>query len=146
MWSKYLVGLGLILATASNAKAQTVVTPTAIEFDDSDYSAIDGGQQVVTSYVIELWTPGSDTTQGTPQGPVTQPIPKAQATQVAGQAATRRTILVSSWGIAIPQGPTWVATVKTIGPGGTARSAASNPFTQPIPVRAPKAVTNVQVK
>lgn len=127
------------------ARAQTVVSPVAAEFDDSDFAALDGGQPVVVAYVIELWTPGTDTTQGSPQSTSMQ-VAKGLTTQVVGQPVTRRRLLLTTASLAIPPGPTWVATIKSIGPtGGTARSAVSNPFMVPIPVRAPKAVTGLVV-
>ena len=137
----------LLLLLPTVARAQTVMSPTRLEFDDVDYAAVDGGQPVVTGYVLELWTPGTDTTgQTPPQQQSSAMIPKSQATQVAGAAVTRRTIPLAQWGLIVPQGPTFVATVRSVGPGGTARSAASNPFTVPIPVRAPNAVTNLHVQ
>jgi hypothetical protein len=128
----------LLVFAARLGHAQAIMAPTAVEFDDADYDTA-----TVDSYVLEIWTPGSDTVNGQPMM-VSTPIPKAQAT-LSGTVQTHRQIIAANWALAIPRGPTFVATLRSLGPGGTARSAASNPFSFPLLVPAPRAVTGLTV-
>lgn len=140
-----LVALLFVLGIAAQAEAQApVVSPGRVEFTAVDHNALDGTQNVITHYVVELWAPGSDTTLGSPS--VTgQDVPKGTTGAVTG-SANRYSLTLANWGLTVPPGPTWVMTIRAKGPGGTARSAASNPFSYPIPVRAPQAPTNVVVQ
>ncbi len=133
---------GLLMLAALPAAAQTpVITPTRAEFTDLDFTEGDNvGQSVVTGYYLEIWTPGSDTTGSTPPIQQSPFIPKNQTTQQVAGTVNARVLPSAVWGIVIQQGPTFVATIKSVGPGGTARSAVSNPFTFPLPARVPRAV------
>ncbi len=137
--------VALLMLAALPAAAQNpppVVTPTRAEFTDLDFDAGDDvGQPVVTGYYLEIWTPGADTTGSTPPLQQSPFIPKNQTVQNTATNNPLARILPSTvWGIVITQGPTFVATIKSVGPGGTARSAVSNPFTFPLPSRVPRAV------
>ncbi len=134
----------VLLSSAAYAQTTPVVSPTEVQFTSDDMTSVDGGQQVITEFVFELWAPGTDTTSALPQVQ-SLAIPKATATPVAGVVNRYRVLLTEVPSLQIPKGPTWVMTVLTRGPGGTARSAISNSFTVPIPVRAPHAVTGVVV-
>lgn len=137
----------LVLASAALAEAQTgpVVTPGSVQWDQSDHNALDGTQNVITHYVLEIWAPGSDTVSGSPAR-TSADIPKGTVTPVAG-SANRYVLTRTNWlGLDVPLGPTWVMTILSKGPGGTARSPISNSFMFPIPVRAPKPATGVTVQ
>ncbi len=140
----------LVLLLANSARAQIaapVISPGGVEFNDDDFAALDNGQPVVTGYILEIWAPGSDTTGTNP--PVAQSgqvITKINTIPIAQQPITARRIPVTTWGFDTPKGPTYVMTVKSVGPGGAVRSAVSNQFTFPLPVRLPTAVTGVVVK
>lgn len=95
---------------------QTVSNPSTVTFGSPDHNATQNGQPVVTRYDFELWS--SDDTKviatlsmGKPTSSTTTVTYSQLATLLAGQ----------------PFG-SYVSHVAAVGPGGTARSVASNPF------------------
>lgn len=139
-----LLGLLLLAAPAeAQAPPPPVVSPTKVEFESLDHNTLAGTENVITHYVVELWSPGSDTVLGSPA--LSSPdLPKSVASQVAG-SANKYAIRIQDWGVTVPPGPTFVMTIRAKGSGGTARSAVSNPFNFPITVPAPRAPTAVTV-
>lgn len=100
--------------------AQTVVDPRLAEFDPSPdhHSFASGGQAIVQSYLLELYRVG----ESLPFRSVSLGKP-APATD-----GKIRVDLVSALGTLPAGGVDYEARVSAVGPGGSAASATSNPF------------------
>jgi BACON domain-containing protein/all-beta uncharacterized protein len=108
------------LFTASPAVAQTTMDPTRAEFSpsaDHDATAPDGSA-VVTSYRLDLFLSGAaQPFQSTSLG---KPVPDGD-----GIIRVDLTSILVGWPVA---GTVYAADVAAVGPGGSAASAMSNPF------------------
>lgn len=137
----WLLGTVAYAQTVHAQTTTTTINPNEACFVAPDYTATDPGGIVLASFQLEVWAPGSDTTRVGPllAGP---DIPKTLATPDATTPG-RYCLAASTWGTTIPKGPTYVATILSKGDGGSARSAVSNPFSFPLPVRAPLPVTGL---
>lgn len=128
----------LCLLYAWPVGAQTVYNPTLIEFSSPDHDT------QVTNYAVEYWMQGVDPTTGSPVSAAF--IDKTKMTVVAGSSPLLYRVLLSDFSpiLGIPVGPTYVARVKAIGPGGESpRSAPSNPFASAV---APATPTSVSIR
>lgn len=99
---------------------QTVQSPTTVEFTASpDHNATDNGTAVLTRYDVEIYTQANQTAVVRTIN-IGKPTP-AQTTNLISYTQLRPEL---------DQLPvnTYVAKVVAVGPGGTGRSAASNPF------------------
>ena len=135
---KYLLTALLTLLPISAFAQVVVVDPNTIEFTSPDHVTQIDGQPVIVTYVFEVWSPGTDTTGGSPVLSSPTPIPKATATVVAGTTPIRYRLKITDIGFIVTPGPEWVATIKSIGPTGlTSRSPVSNSFKFPLAMRAP---------
>ena len=108
-----------VTVTVSNSSV--VVNVKTVEFTSPDHVTLSSsGVPVVSGYQLEIWTAGSNTTTGTPYR--TSDLGKPSAT------STLITVNQETFLAALPKGQQFVATVRATGPGGSARSAASNTF------------------
>jgi regulation of enolase protein 1 (concanavalin A-like superfamily) len=109
-------GVSVTIATS------VIVNARSVSFTSLSQNAIaTDGQAVITSYELEVWTAGSNTTTGTPY-----------RTSNMGKPATTSTDLTidqQAFFAALPTNQQFISTVRAVGPGGSARSDASNAFT-----------------
>lgn len=137
----------LLLAAPSSAQTGTpLVNPTHIQFTSESHTEKGpSGEDVLTTYKVEFWLPGDDMITGAPRLS-TIDLAKGLFSAVPSTAPVKYELRLDALGVAIPVGPTYQATVLTKGPAGYGpRSAASNPFTYPLPTPLPKAAGAPQV-
>ena len=104
------------LLLPASVSAQVIVNPTQVEFSASpDHAVSFGGLALVTKYELVI------TRQGLPTLPVVPVVDLGKPTPTANL------ITVSMPG-GLPNNTVLVATVRTVGPGGTTPSVASDPF------------------
>lgn len=120
----------LVLASALPVSAQTTtLNPSTVTFTASpDHTTTLGGTAVLTSYVVEVYD-GASLVKSTDVG---KPTPAANGDI---------TVPLSSQSLA--KNKVFTAQVAAVGPGGTSRSAPSNPFAYP---GAPAAASSVRVQ
>lgn len=95
-----------------------VPNPTAVDFAPSpDHSATQNGAAVLTRYDLEIYTP-------TGSMPVQAATSLGKPTPVGGLITYSQLATV----LATVAPGTYVAKIASVGPGGTSRSANSNPF------------------
>jgi hypothetical protein len=114
-----VVALAVMLGPIA-ANGQTVVDATAAEFEPSvDHNVTDSGTAVVASYVLQFFPLGGSTPSHTIN--MGKPDP--------GVDGLIRFPFTSRLTTPLVPGTTYQASVLAVGPGGTAPSALSNPFT-----------------
>ena len=108
-----------VAVTVSNASP--LVVGSTVQFTSADHLAtLPDGRGTVDSYTLEVWLPGSNTTTG-------QPF----ATSSLGKPVSTTTTMTVDWQSffgTLPKGQEFFTTVTATGPGGSARSTASNSF------------------
>jgi hypothetical protein len=101
-----------------------VTNARSVTFSSSSQNAtMADGRPVVSSYRLEIWTAGSNTTTGTPYRTSDMGKPSTSSTTL--------TIDQSTFFAGLARNQQFIATVSAIGPGGTARSDPSNVFVMP---------------
>jgi regulation of enolase protein 1 (concanavalin A-like superfamily) len=99
-----------------------VVNARSVSFTSPSQNALmTDGQAVVTSYELEVWTAGSNTTTGTPYRTSNMGKPDTTSTEL--------TIDQQAFFAALPKNQQFISTVRAVGPSGSSRSDASNVFT-----------------
>jgi hypothetical protein len=135
-----VVLVGLLVGLAGAAAAQTTITldPQILEFDPSlDHNVTDlAGVFVVSSYQFDAIAQNTLGAIALTYG-LGKPVPSPTDGKIRVNLAT----LLST----ITPNATYYATVTTIGPGGSAVSAPSNPFGHATASAAPRAATNVRL-
>jgi hypothetical protein len=97
------------------------INARSVAFDSPSHNSTgSGGQAIVTSYRLEIWNAGSGTT-GTPLYTSDMGKPTSSTTSLTIDQAT--------FFSGLPRNQQFIATVSAVGPGGSARSDASNAFT-----------------
>jgi hypothetical protein len=105
------------------AGSGVVTNARSVTFTSASHNeTLPGGQPVVSSYLLEIWTAGSDTT-GTPYRTTDMGKPSTSSTTV--------TIDQAAFFAGLPRNQQFIATVSAIGPNGSARSEPSNVFVMP---------------
>jgi hypothetical protein len=118
-----VAALAVIIGSVA-ASAQTVVDATTAEFQPSvDHNATIDGTPLVTSYLLQFFPVGSSSASHSID--MAKPAPDTDGLIRFPFASRLTTPLVA--------GTTYQARVSAIGPGGTAASALSNPFTTSSP-------------
>jgi hypothetical protein len=98
-----------------------VTNARSVTFTSSSHNeTLPGGQPVVSSYRLEIWTAGSDPTTGTPYRTSDMGKPSTSSTTLTIDQAT--------FFAGLPRNQQFIATVSAIGPNGSARSEPSNAF------------------
>ena len=116
--------VAMVVAGVMPATAQTVVDPTTAEFQPSaDHSVTSDGIPLVTSYLLRFFPAGSSTPSHSMD--IGKPAPDPD-----GLIRFRFT---SELPTPLVPGITYEARVSAVGPGGSAASLVSNPFTGPPP-------------
>jgi hypothetical protein len=108
-----------VTVTVSNASP--LVIGRYVEFTSADHvSTLPDGRATVTGYTMEVWLPGSNTSTGQPY----------RVSNLGKPASTTTTIKVDqqTFFSSLPKGQEYFTTVTATGPGGSARSTASNSF------------------
>jgi regulation of enolase protein 1 (concanavalin A-like superfamily) len=101
-----------------------LVTGRFVEFTSADHFAtLSDGRAMVSGYVLEVWLPGSNTSTGQPYTTSNLGKPASSSTVIT---ADERTFFGT-----LPKGQEFFTTVTASGPGGSARSGASNSFMMP---------------
>jgi hypothetical protein len=108
-----------VAVTVTNSSP--VVSGGYVQFTSPDhFSTLPDGRAVVTSYSLEVWLAGSNTSTGQPYKTSSLGKPASSTTAIT---VDQRTFFGT-----LPKGQEFVTTVAATGPGGTARSTASNRF------------------
>ena len=108
-----------VTVTVSNAGA--FVSGRLVSFTSTDHlTTLADGRPAVSGYTLEVWLPGSNTTTGVPYK--TSSLGKPTST------TTSLTVDQQTFFATLPKGQEFFTTVAATGPGGSARSGASNSF------------------
>jgi hypothetical protein len=111
---------GDVTVTVSNG-GLAVTNSRYVQFTSPDhFSTLPDGRATVSGYTLEVWTAGSNTTTGTPY--------KTSALGKPASTTTQITVDQLAFFGTLPKAQQFFTTVTATGPGGSARSAASNTF------------------
>jgi hypothetical protein len=108
-----------VVVTVSNASP--FVIGRSIAFTSADhFSTLPDGRATISGYTLEVWLAGANTSTGQPYktSSLGKPASSTTAIEVDQQA----------FFASLPKGQEFFATTSATGPGGSARSAASNSF------------------
>jgi len=101
--------------------ASPLVTGHYVQFTSPDhFTVLSGGQAAISSYSLEVWRAGTSPSTSQPYSTASLGKPSATTTTI--------TVDASTFFSALPKGQEFYTTVTANGPGGSARSAASNSF------------------
>jgi hypothetical protein len=107
-------------AVSVTISSNVVINARSVTFDSASHNATVSGQAVVSSYRLEIWAVGANTTSGTPLYTSNMAKPVSSTTAL--------TFDQSTFFGTLPKNQQFIATVSAIGPGGSSRSGASGAF------------------
>jgi hypothetical protein len=108
-----------ISVTVGNASP--FVVGRSVSFTSTDHlTTLSDGRPAVSGYTLEVWLPGSNTSTGVPYK--TSDLGKPAST------TTSMTVDQQTFFASLPKGQEFFTTLTARGPGGSARSGASNSF------------------
>ena len=108
-----------VTVTVSNASP--LVVGRSVSFTSTDHlTTLSDGRPAVSGYTLEIWLPGSNTSTGVPY--------KTSALGKPASTTTSMTVDQQTFFNSLPKGQEFFTTLTATGPGGSARSGASNSF------------------